>query len=250
MSCDVDTPDDVKAALDTAVDAFGAPRLRLQQRRHRAAGQARGRHRPRTSGTGCIAINLRGVFLCMKHEIPLMLEHGGGAIVNTSSGAGVKGFAGGAAYGAAKYGVIGAHQVRRARLRRPGIRINAICPGIIDTAMMQRFTGGTPKAARPCIAQEPIGRMGQPEEIAAAVLWLCSDAASFVIGHAMVVDEQGQTRVISTFKPRAPASRTGPGDTSPDQKREHQEEQEAKVCNHLNPDAVTTFAVLMRGDST
>ena len=83
----------------------------------------------------------------MKHEIPLMLQHGGGAIVNTSSGAGIKGFAGGAAYAAAKYGVIGADQVRRPRLRRSGIRINAICPGIIDTQMMDRFSGDTAEGA-------------------------------------------------------------------------------------------------------
>jgi NAD(P)-dependent dehydrogenase (short-subunit alcohol dehydrogenase family) len=129
--------------------------------------------------------------LCLKYEIPLMLQHGGGAIVNTSSGAGIKVFGRGAAYAAAKHGVVGL--TKDAALDyASSIRINAICPGIIDTEMMDRFTGGTPEERDRVIAQEPIGRMGRPDEIAATVVWLCSDAASFVTGHAMVADG-GQT---------------------------------------------------------
>jgi NAD(P)-dependent dehydrogenase (short-subunit alcohol dehydrogenase family) len=143
-----------------------------------------------------VDIDLRGVFLCMKHEIPLMLEQGGGAIVNTSSGAGVKGFAGQAAYCAAKYGIVGLTKAAALDYASQNIRVNAVCPGIIQTPMMDRFSGGTPEgraAVRAAgIAQEPIGRVGTPEEIAAAVLWLCSEAASFATGHAMVVDG-GQT---------------------------------------------------------
>ena len=139
-----------------------------------------------------IAINLRGVFLCMKYEIPLMLQHGGGAIVNTSSGAGIRGFGGGAAYTAAKHGVIGPTKDAAVDYAPSNIRVNAVCPGIIDTEMMQRFTGGTAEGRDRVIEQEPIGRMGTPDEIAGEVLWLCSDAAAFVIGHALVIDG-GQT---------------------------------------------------------
>ena len=139
-----------------------------------------------------VDINLRGVFLCMRHEIPLMLEQGGGAIVNTSSGAGVKGFAGQGAYCAAKHGVVGLTRAAALDYAKANIRVNAVCPGIIETPMMDRFSGGTPEGRERVIAQEPVGRMGKPEEIASAVLWLCSDAAAFMVGHAMVMDG-GQT---------------------------------------------------------
>src|SRR5437899_3240494 len=128
----------------------------------------------------------------MKYESPLMLEQGGGAIVNTSSGAGIIGIKGNPAYTAAKHGVVGLTKAAALDYAPSNIRVNAVCPGIIDTAMMQRFSGGTPEGRDRVIAQEPVGRMGTPEEIAAAVVWLCSDAAAFVIGHALVIDG-GQT---------------------------------------------------------
>jgi NAD(P)-dependent dehydrogenase (short-subunit alcohol dehydrogenase family) len=191
VRCDVSRAEDVKAALDKAVEAFG----RLD-----CAFNNAGVEQPITATADLteeewdriVSINLRGVFLCMKHEIPLMLRQGGGAIVNTSSGAGVKGFAGQAAYCAAKYGIVGLSKAAALDYAKSNIRINAVCPGIIETPMMDRFSGGTPEGRARVIAQEPIGRMGKPEEIAAAVIWLCSDAAAFVVGHAMVIDG-GQT---------------------------------------------------------
>lgn len=138
-----------------------------------------------------VSINLTGVYLCMKHQVIRMLERGG-TIVNTSSGAGVKGIAGQSAYCATKFGVIGMTKAAALDYAAQGVRINAVCPGIIETPMMDRFTGGTAEGRDRVIAQEPIGRMGSPDEIADTVLWLSSPASSFVVGHAVVVDG-GQT---------------------------------------------------------
>ncbi|MBI3302871.1 MAG: SDR family oxidoreductase [Deltaproteobacteria bacterium] len=135
-----------------------------------------------------IAINLKGVWLCMKYEIPQMLKYGGGAIVNTSSAAGLVGYPRGAAYVASKHGVVGLTKTAALEYAKAGVRVNAVCPGAIDTPMMGRITGHRPQRAERMAAAEPVGRMGRPEEIAEAVVWLCSEAASFVTGQAIAVD--------------------------------------------------------------
>lgn len=191
IRCNVTRSEDVKAALDKAVEVFGHLDVAFNNAGSEQAITATA-DLTEEEWDRIVSINLRSVFLCMKYEIPLMLGQGNGAIVNTSSGAGVKGFKGQAAYASAKHGVVGLTKAAALDYASQNIRINAVCPGIIDTPMMDRFSGGTPEGRQRVISQEPIGRMGQPEEIANAVVWLCSDAASFAIGHALVING-GQT---------------------------------------------------------
>jgi len=134
-----------------------------------------------------ISVNLKGVWLCMKFEIPQMLKQGSGAIVNTSSIAGLTGL-GTVAYAASKHGVVGMTKAAALENARKGIRVNAVCPAAIDTPMMREAMNAGPKIKALIENMQPMGRVGQPQEIAQAVLWLCSDAASFVTGHALPVD--------------------------------------------------------------
>src|SRR3954468_17746504 len=194
VRCDVTRAEDVKAALDKTAEAFGRLDFAFNKAGIEPRKPAPTADYDEQEWNRIIDINLRGVFLCMKHEIPLILKHGGGggAIVNTSSGAGVIGIKGSPAYTAAKHGVIGLTKAAALDYAAQNIRINAVCPGYIETPMMTRFTGGTAEGRAKVISEEPIGRMGRAEEIANAVLWLCSDASSFTVGHALVVDG-GQT---------------------------------------------------------
>ncbi|MBN3888110.1 MAG: SDR family oxidoreductase [Nostoc sp. JL31] len=192
VRCDVTRAEDVKAALDKTVEAFGRLDFAFNNAGIEPKKAAPTAEYEEEEWNRIIDINLRSVFLCMKHEIPLILKQGRGAIVNTSSGAGIIGIKGSPAYTAAKHGVIGLTKAAALDYAAQNIRVNAVCPGYIDTPMMGRFTGGTDEGRAKVIAEEPVGRMGKPEEIAAAVVWLCSDAAAFVVGHAMVIDG-GQT---------------------------------------------------------
>lgn len=143
---------------------------------------------PEAAWDHILAVNLKGVWLCMKYEIPAMLRQGGGTIVNIASVAGLVGGSGTAAYTASKYGVIGLTKAAALEWAPRGIRVNAVCPGFIRTPMLERFLGADPAMEGPLTALEPMGRMGTPEEVAQAVVWLCSDAASFVTGVPLPVD--------------------------------------------------------------
>ena len=133
-------------------------------------------------------INLKGVWLCMKYEIPVMLEHGGGSIVNCASVAGLVGFRNLPAYCASKGGVVELTRATALEYSDAGIRVNAICPGVIRTPMVERVVAGNPEVEAQYTALEPIGRMGEPDEIADAAVWLCSDQSSFIIGHPLAAD--------------------------------------------------------------
>jgi NAD(P)-dependent dehydrogenase (short-subunit alcohol dehydrogenase family) len=135
-----------------------------------------------------IALNLVGDFLCLKHEIPAMLANDGGAIVNMASGAGLVPTPALAPYCASKHGVLGLTKTAAVENARTGIRVNAICPGSIDTPMLQESMAIDPQVRKMILSSQPGGRLGTPEEVAEAVVWLCSDRASFVTGHSMLVD--------------------------------------------------------------
>ena len=135
-----------------------------------------------------IRINLKGVWLCMKYEILQMLNQGYGVIVNTSSAAGLVGLQGWSPYVASKHGVIGLTRSAALEYAKDNIRVNAVCPSIINTGMAESFTGGDQRVEAYILGQQPLSRMGTPEEVAAAVVWLCSEEASFVTGHALAVD--------------------------------------------------------------
>jgi NAD(P)-dependent dehydrogenase (short-subunit alcohol dehydrogenase family) len=135
-----------------------------------------------------IAINLKGVWLCMKYEIPQMLKNGGGSIVNTASGAGLVGVEQLSAYNASKHGVVGLTKTAALEFAQKNIRVNCVCPGLINTPMVARMIDSGGMNEQEFLAAEPVGRMGRPEEIGEGVVWLLSDAASFVTGHALSID--------------------------------------------------------------
>ena len=184
VTCDVSVPGQVEAAVARIVDAFG--RLDI------AFNNAGVENQPTPLAEigldewdRILDINLRGTFICMRHEIAQMLRQGSGVVVNTASGAGIRGVAGGSAYAASKHAIIGLTRSAALDYAKLNIRVNAVLPGNIETPMMDRFTGGD---IRKAIELEPVGRLGRPEEIAEAVLWMSSDLGAFVTGAAISVD--------------------------------------------------------------
>lgn len=186
IQCDVADVASVKAMVEKTIATFG--RLDFAFNNAGVEG-AQGNTRDCTEQNWdrTIGVNLKGVWLCMKEELPHLLKQGG-AIVNCASVAGLMGFPGLPAYVASKHGVVGLTKTAALEYAKEGVRINAVCPGVIKTAMVDRVTGKDKAVEKQYEDMEPIGRMGKPEEVAAAVVWLCSEEASFVTGHAMPVD--------------------------------------------------------------
>lgn len=186
ISCNVADDASVKAAVDLAVVTYGGLDAAFN-----AAG-IEGENGNLTADctldnwNKVIAVDLTGVWHCLRHQIPAMLASGGGAIVNCASTAGIRGAMTCGAYSAAKHGVVGLTKTAGLEYGSQGVRINAVCPGMISTPMTQE---GTMKdLIAEMVVHTPAGRFGQPEEIGQMVLWLCSDDASFVVGQAIAVD--------------------------------------------------------------
>jgi NAD(P)-dependent dehydrogenase (short-subunit alcohol dehydrogenase family) len=189
VRCDVSRSTEVKALVEATVRAYG--RLDCACNNAGIGGeQAPTAEYPEEIWSRVLSVNLTGIWLCMKYEIPRMLAGGrGGAIVNMSSILGTVGFENSSAYVAAKHGVIGLSRTAALEYAGRGIRVNAVCPGFIRTPILEQagIVEGTDRFAA-ISALHPMGRMGTPEEVAESVLWLCSDGASFVTGHALLAD--------------------------------------------------------------
>ncbi|MBM3944251.1 MAG: SDR family oxidoreductase [SAR202 cluster bacterium] len=187
VKADVSKSADVDAMVKAAVKKYG----RLDCAFNNAGIGSRGQTTIEYSEEDfdrTIAINLKGVWLSMKYEIPQMIKQGGGCIVNTASIMGVVGIDNSAAYVAAKHGVVGLTRTASLENARHGVRVNAVCPGVIETPMVLNYVETRPEVKQKYVGRTPLGRLGKPDEVAETVVWLCSDGASFVHGHAMVVD--------------------------------------------------------------
>jgi len=187
IETDVSDPADVEAMVDAAVETYGGLDYAFNNAGIEGESEPAGEH-PLDNWKQGIDVNLKGVYLCMRYELPAMLESGGGSIVNTSSIAGLVAFPGLSPYVASKHGVIGLTKTAAVEYSREGVRVNAISPGVIDTPMVQRSEEDDPEMMEQVTAATPIGRLGAPEEIGDAAVWLCSEDASFVTGETLVID--------------------------------------------------------------
>ncbi len=187
LRTDVTQPGEVAAMVAAAVAAFGSLDYAVNNAGTTGKGGLTADY-DMDDWRRTISLNLDSVFYCLRSEIPVMLSQGGGAIVNVASGAGLVGFAGLPAYVASKHGVVGLTRASALEYAAQGIRINCICPGSTRTPMLEGFMGGDEKVEKMMRNAVPMRRLGRPEEIAAGIVWLCSDAASFVVGHALAVD--------------------------------------------------------------
>jgi len=191
VQTDVSRASQVEAVVDKTIEAFGKLDCAFNNAAAPEEGTLAGRLLHEFSEDEwdrIMEVNLKGVWLCMKYEIPQMLSQGGGVIVNTSSGAGLMGVASRPAYSASKHGVVGLTKSAALQYAAKGIRINTICPGWIETPRLKTAFHQKPELETWAVSKGPIGRLGNPEEVAEAVSWLCSEAASFITGAALPVD--------------------------------------------------------------
>ncbi len=187
IKCDVSLSQDVERALQMTLERWGSLDFAFNNAGIEGASAATS-EMSESEWDRVISVNLKGIWLCLRAQIPLMLKKGSGSIVNCSSIAGLVGFQGASAYVASKHGVIGLTKTAALELAKTGVRVNVVCPGVIETPMIERVTHGEAQVTKQLVQGEPMGRMGKPEEIAAAVLWLSSKQSTFVTGHALVVD--------------------------------------------------------------
>jgi NAD(P)-dependent dehydrogenase (short-subunit alcohol dehydrogenase family) len=189
LACDVASESQVAQLISDTVRRFG----RLDYAHNNAgigAPPAALHEADLASFERVLKVNLVGVWLCLKYEARYMLEHGGGAIVNTASLAGLIGFPMNVAYSASKHAVVGLTRTAALEYARAGIRVNAVCPAFVHTPMVDQLVqlGGPRMSLERLASMQPMGRLGTPEEVAEAVVWLCSDNAAFITGHCLPLD--------------------------------------------------------------